>query len=93
VAKWQDDFQIDGIDLDIEEGAGGQPAAGPNMVHFIRRLKALRPGLLVTQPTYGYPQVQAGALGNTARYWPKSTSSMQAGTWVGQATALRTASV
>merc|ERR1712212_1031177 len=33
--------------------------AGPNLVHFIRKLKSLLPGFLVTQPTYGYPQVQA----------------------------------
>ena len=34
-------------------------AAGPNMVHFIRKLKSLHPDLLVSQPTYGYPQVKA----------------------------------
>jgi hypothetical protein len=52
VAKWQDDYQIDGIDLDIEGDAGEQSAGGPNMVHFIRKLKALKPGLLVSQPAY-----------------------------------------
>jgi len=59
VAKWKDQYGIDGIDLDIEEGAGSQSAAGPNMVHFIRKLKQLQPGWLVTQPTYGYPQIKA----------------------------------
>ena len=29
------------------------------MVHFTRRLKEIHPDLLVSQPTYGYPQVQA----------------------------------
>merc|ERR1712130_1050470 len=59
VARWKDDFKIDGIDLDLEEGAGSRKEAGPNMVHFVRRLKQLQPDLLVSQPTYGYPQIQA----------------------------------
>ena len=32
--------------------------AGPNMIHFIRRLKELSPNMIVSQPAYGYPQVQ-----------------------------------
>jgi len=59
VAAWRDLYGIDGVDLDIEEGAGSRGEAGPNLVHFIRKLKSLLPGFLVTQPTYGYPQVQA----------------------------------
>jgi len=59
VARWRDDYGIDGIDLDLEEGAGGKKAAGPNMVHFIRKIKSIHPDLIVSQPTYGYPQVQA----------------------------------
>ena len=41
-----------------KEGAGSRGEAGPNLVHFIRKLKSLLPGFLVTQPTYGYPQVK-----------------------------------
>merc|ERR1712083_555524 len=59
VAAWRDLYGIDGVDLDIEEGAGSRGEAGPNLIHFIRKLKSLLPGFLVTQPTYGYPQVQA----------------------------------
>jgi len=59
VAAWRDLYGIDGVDLDIEEGAGSRGEAGPNLIHFIRKLKSLAPGFLVTQPTYGYPQVQA----------------------------------
>merc|ERR1711890_171397 len=59
VAKWKDDYGIDGIDLDIEEGAGSQGPAGPNMVHFIRKLKSIHPDWIVSQPTYGYPQIKA----------------------------------
>jgi len=28
VAKWRDDYGIDGIDLDLEEGAGSKKAIG-----------------------------------------------------------------
>jgi len=59
VAKWRDDYGIDGVDLDLEEGAGSQKEAGPNMVHFVRKLKSIHPDLIVSQPTYGYPQIQA----------------------------------
>jgi len=59
VARWRDLYGIDGVDLDLEEGAGSRKAAGPNMLHFIRKLKSIHPDLLVSQPTYGYPQVQA----------------------------------
>jgi len=59
VAKWPAEYGCDGIDLDLEEGAGAKKAAGPNMIHFIRRLKELNPSIIVSQPTYGYPQVQA----------------------------------
>ncbi len=58
VATWVDTYGIDGIDLDIEEGAGDTVQAGTNMVHFVRRLKQLQPNMLVGQPTYGYPQIQ-----------------------------------
>ena len=59
VASWKASYGIDGIDLDIEAGAGDKGEAGPNMVHFIRKLKSLQPAMIVSQPTYGYPQVQA----------------------------------
>lgn len=59
VAEWPDKYGCDGIDLDLEEGAGARHEAGPNMVHFIRRLKELKPNIIISQPTYGYPQVQA----------------------------------
>lgn len=59
VATWPDRYGCDGIDLDIEEGAGSQGAAGPNMVHFINKLRSIKPEIVIGQPTYGYPQVQA----------------------------------
>jgi chitinase len=57
VAEWPEKYGIDGIDLDLEEGAGAQRAAGENMVHFIRKLRTLVPNLIISQPVYGYPQV------------------------------------
>merc|ERR1712227_967368 len=59
VATWPDLYGCDGIDLDLEEGAGSNKIAGPNMVHFVKKLKELNPDMIVSQPTYGYPQVQA----------------------------------
>jgi len=59
VATWKDLYGIDGIDLDIESGAGDQEEAGPNLLYFIHKLKSLQPTLIISQPTYGYPQVQA----------------------------------
>jgi len=59
VAKWPEQYGCDGIDLDLEEGAGSRPEAGANMIHFIRRLKELSPDIIVSQPVYGYPQVRA----------------------------------
>jgi hypothetical protein len=43
----------------IEAGAGDRKDAGPNMVHFIRKLRQLKPNIIIGQPTYGYPQVEA----------------------------------
>merc|ERR1719348_998865 len=59
VATWPELYGCDGIDLDLEEGAGARKEAGPNMVHFIRRLRQLQPNIIISQPTYGYPQVAA----------------------------------
>ena len=59
VAKWPEQYGIDGIDLDLEEGAGAHKKAGVNMVHFIKKLRTLVPKLIISQPVYGYPQVEA----------------------------------
>jgi len=64
VAGWPEKYGCDGIDLDLEEGAGARRDAGPNMIHFIRKIREIRetaglPRMIISQPTYGYPQVQA----------------------------------
>merc|ERR1712018_267482 len=64
VAAWPEKYGCDGIDLDLEEGAGSRREAGPNMIHFIRKIREIRkaaglPRMVISQPTYGYPQVQA----------------------------------
>ena len=47
VAKWPEEYGIDGIDLDLEDGAGDTPKAGPNMIHFVRRLRQLQPKMII----------------------------------------------
>merc|ERR1719186_228800 len=74
VAAWRDDYGIDGIDLDIEDGAGTRPEAGPNMVHFTRKIKEIHPDMIVSQPTYGYPQVPA-EIDEINASWNKGGSS------------------
>ena len=58
VAQWPSLYKCDGIDLDIEEGAGDQSNAGINMVYFIKKLRQLVPNIYIGQPAFGYPQVQ-----------------------------------
>lgn len=59
VAQWPDLYGCDGIDLDIEDGAGDAANAGDNMVHFVRKLRELSPNMIISQPTYGYPAIDA----------------------------------
>merc|ERR1711935_75441 len=59
VATWPQKYGIDGIDLDLEDSAGDTPKAGPNMIHFVKKLKKLQPKMIIGQPTYGFPQVKA----------------------------------
>ncbi len=58
VAGWKQ-LGADGVDLDIEDGAGNDPRAGRNLIEFVRELKRLNPSFLVTLPVYGYPQISA----------------------------------
>ena len=69
VAKWPEIYGIDGIDLDLEEGAGAHKKAGVNMVHFIKKLRTLVPKIIISQPVYGYPQVNSfsGLVSGTVR--------------------------
>lgn len=58
VALWPEEYGCDGIDLDIEDGAGDAPGAGTNMIHFIKKLRQLNPKMIIGQPTYGFPAVR-----------------------------------
>ena len=58
VAQWPEKYGCDGIDLDIEDGAGDAAGAGANMIHFIRKLRELNPKMIIGQPTYGFPAVR-----------------------------------
>jgi len=59
IAQWPDLYGCDGIDLDIETGAGNTVESGENMVHFLTKLKSLQPNMIVNQPVFGYPDVKA----------------------------------
>lgn len=58
VAKWQSQYGIDGIDIDIEDGIGSSPATGPMVMAFVTKLRSIAPGMIITQPVYGYPGVK-----------------------------------
>mmetsp|Transcript_10682 Transcript_10682/g.23544 ORF Transcript_10682/g.23544 Transcript_10682/m.23544 type:complete len:307 (-) Transcript_10682:68-988(-) len=58
VSKWPAQYGIDGVDLDLETGAGDTAQAGPAMMAFINKLRAVAPDMIVTQPVFGYPQVK-----------------------------------
>ena len=75
VAEWPEKYGCDGIDLDLEEGAGAKKEAGPNMIHFIRKLKELNPDIIISQPVYGFPQVQAETDVINASWDSKGTSA------------------
>ena len=69
VATWESKYGVDGIDIDLEWGAGNDAAVIQNVVVFIAELGALCPSFIITQPVYGEPQVLAeSAVVNAA--WP-----------------------
>ena len=47
------------LDFDIEEGAGDRVVAGPNFVHFVNKIRTIKPEMIIGQPTYGYPAIKA----------------------------------
>ena len=75
VSEWPEKYGCDGIDLDLEEGAGARKEAGPNMIHFIRKLRELKPDIIISQPVYGYPQVQAETDVINASWDPEGNSA------------------
>jgi hypothetical protein len=76
VAKWPALHGCDGIDFDLETGAGDAAGAGENAVIFFTELRRLNPSVVITQPVFGYPQV--GEENYVVNHgWTKS------GTWLG----------
>ena len=57
VALWPSLYGIDGIDLDLETGAGDTQTAADNMVIFVKRLREVNPTIIISQPVFGFPQV------------------------------------
>ena len=67
VAEWPEKYGCDGIDLDIEDGAGDAAGAGQNMIYFIKKLRQLQPKMIIGQPTYGFPAVSMEELLNSTQ--------------------------
>eukprot|EP01084_Bolivina_argentea_P235913 396832_1 len=59
VATWDTKYGADGIDLDIEGNAGSTANGGANMVFFAKKLRELNHNFIITQPVYGYPQIDS----------------------------------
>lgn len=55
IAQWPTMYGCDGIDMDIETGAGAQASAVENIVYFASKLKELNPQMIFTQPVFGSP--------------------------------------
>jgi hypothetical protein len=55
IAQWPSMYGCDGIDMDIETGAGAQQSATENIVYFAAKLKELNPDFIFTQPVFGSP--------------------------------------
>lgn len=55
VAKWPEKYGCDGIDLDIETGAGNVKGVGATLAAFVGKLKELAPKMIITQPVFGSP--------------------------------------
>lgn len=45
--------------MDIEGAAGNSQTAAANVIAFAQKLRSLNPKMLITQPVYGYPQIEA----------------------------------
>jgi len=59
VAEWSTKYGADGIDIDIEGSAGTGSAASQNIIYFAKKIKLINPNFIITQPVYGYPQIDA----------------------------------
>jgi hypothetical protein len=58
VAQWK----CDGIDIDIETGAGDDLAFSANLLIFTRELRRLRSDMIISMAVFGYPQVYSQSL-------------------------------
>ncbi len=75
VSQWRLLYNMDGIDINIESGAGDDIDASANLIHFIEKLRELDPGIIINQPTFGYPQVLAQNSVINASWNPDSSSN------------------
>jgi len=57
VAYWPGWYGCDGIDIDLESGAGSTKKAGENMIHFVRQLTWMNPGMIINMAVARRPYV------------------------------------
>lgn len=81
VAKWPALYGCDGIDMDIESGAGSSDTAGMNLVYFTAKLKQLNPSIIFTQPVFGSPSSVVAANDVLAAGFNKTWSGTVAGSY------------
>eukprot|EP01083_Nonionella_stella_P208435 756410_1 len=62
VAQWDTKYGCDGIDLDIETGAGDDKTQSDNLLIFAQNVRKLNANMIITQPVYDYPGVRAETL-------------------------------
>ncbi len=55
VAQWPQQYGCDGIDIDLETGAGAAWATGVVLAAFVAKIKTLNPQMIVTLPVFGSP--------------------------------------
>mmetsp|Transcript_50757 Transcript_50757/g.99466 ORF Transcript_50757/g.99466 Transcript_50757/m.99466 type:complete len:329 (+) Transcript_50757:49-1035(+) len=55
IAKWPAAFGCDGIDMDLETGAGTSTNAVKNIPYFAAKLKEVNPDFIFSQPVFGSP--------------------------------------
>lgn len=78
VAKWPEQYGMDGVDIDIEDGVGSSEATGPMVMAFVAKLNAVAPKMIVTHPVYGYPGVKEENYAVNTAFAKNATSRVDA---------------
>lgn len=82
VSLWPDLYGCDGVEVNIESGAGNEKGAQKHLLDFIKKLRELSPDIIISQPTFGFPQVPA-ILSVINASWKRGRRSMNLADSVG----------